>query len=399
MADPVDRDTKALPLQGIRVVEFAHMVMGPTCGLVLADLGADVIKVEPAPEGDNTRRLGGSGAGFFPLANRNKRSLAVDIKSPSGIALVRRLLATADVLVENFRPGALDKLGLGYAEVSAANRLLVYCSCKGFLPGPYEHRVALDEVVQMMGGLAYMTGFPGRPMRAGSSVNDIMGGMFGAIGILAALNERHTTGRGKHVQSGLFENNVLLVAQHMAQFAVSGREAPPMTQRLPAWPVYDIFDVRDGQVFVGVVTDTQWKVFCAAFGLGALTADASLDTQLARVEARERTLPVIAAALAGYSREALMAKCEALGLPYAPIVRPVELFDDPHLNGSGGLLALTLPDGRATKLPALPLSLDGQRLGIRRDLPGVGEHGGEIARELGYSDDAIAAMRNAGDLV
>ncbi|MBU6497696.1 MAG: CoA transferase, partial [Rhodospirillales bacterium] len=339
------------------------------------------------------------GAGFFAMANRNKRSLAVDLKSAEGIALVRRLLKTADALVENFRPGAMDKLGLGYAALSAENPRLIYCSCKGFLPGPYDHRVALDEVVQMMGGLAYMTGFRDRPLRAGSSVNDIMGGMFGAIGILAAINERHVTGRGKLVQSGLFENNVLLVAQHMAQFAVSGVEAPPMTDRRPAWPVYDIFDVADGQVFVGVVTETQWRVFCEAFGLPDLAADPGLATQNQRVAERARTIPRIAEIFRGYTRESLMARCEELGLPFAPIARPVELFDDVHLNGSGGLVALTLPDGRATKLPALPLSLDGERLGLRHDLPKPGQHDEEIARELGYSDAEIAALRAKGTLV
>ena len=388
-----------LPLAGIRVVEFAHMVMGPTCGLVLADLGADVIKVEPAPDGDNTRRLAGAGAGFFALANRNKRSLAVNLKAPDGMALVRRLLAGADVLIENFRPGAMDKLGLGWEPLHALNPRLIYCSCKGFLPGPYEHRVALDEVVQMMGGLAYMTGDPGRPLRAGSSVNDIMGGMFGAIGILAALNQRHATGLGRHVQSALFENNVLLVAQHMAQFAVTGEEAAPMTNRKPAWPIYDIFDTSDGQVFVGAVTDTQWKVLCEAFALGDLAADPELTTQHQRVAQRVRTLPRVAAAFAAYTRAGLMAKCEALGLPYAPIARPVELFDDPHLNASGGLVALTLPDGRATKLPALPLALDGERLGVRRDLPLVGQHGAELAGELGYSAAEVAALRAVGALV
>ena len=388
-----------LPLAGIRVVEFAHMVMGPTCGLVLADLGADVIKVEPAPDGDNTRRLSGSGAGFFALANRNKRSLAVNLKAPDGMALVRRLLASADVLIENFRPGAMDKLGLGWEPVHALNPRLIYCSCKGFLPGPYEHRVALDEVVQMMGGLAYMTGDPGRPLRAGSSVNDIMGGMFGAIGILAALNERHATGLGRLVQSALFENNVLLVAQHMAQFAVTGEEAAPMTQRRPAWPIYDIFDTSDGQLFIGVVTDTQWHVFCQAFSLGDLAADPGLVTQRQRVEQRARTLPRAAEVFRGYTRAALMEKCEALGLPYAPIARPVELFDDPHLNASGGLLPLTLADGRKTKLPALPLALDGVRLGVRRDLPAVGQHGAEVAEELGYSEADVAALRAAGVLV
>ncbi len=389
----------ALPLAGIRVVEFAHMVMGPTCGLVLADLGADVIKVEPAPNGDNTRRLAGAGSGFFALANRNKRSLAVDLQSAAGMALVRRLLAGADVLVENFRPGAMDKLGLGWADLHPFNPRLIYCSCKGFLPGPYENRVALDEVVQMMGGLAYMTGEPGRPMRAGSSVNDIMGGMFGAIGILAALNQRHATGEGRHVQSALFENNVLLVAQHMAQYVVSGEEAPPMTQRRPAWPIYDIFATADGQVFVGAVTDTQWQLFCAAFGLEDLAADPALATQQQRVAQRARTLPRAAAALRGYTRAALMAKCDALGLPYAPIVRPIELFDDPHLNASGGLLAMTLPGGLRTKLPGLPLALDGERPPLRRDPPEVGQHGAELAAELGYGPAEVAALQASGALV
>lgn len=389
-----------LPLEGIRVVEFTHMVMGPACGLVLADLGAEVVKVEPAPEGDNTRRLAASGAGFFAALNRNKRSLAIDLKSADGMALVRKLLADADVLLENFRPGAMARLDLGWEPVSALNPRLIYCSCKGFLPGPYEHRTALDETVQMMGGLAYMTGLPGRPLRAGSSVNDIMGGMFGAIGVLAALEERHTTGRGKHVESGLFENNVLLMAQHMAQIAATGREPPPMSQRTPAWPVYDIFETADdNQVFVGAVTDTQWTIFCDAFGLDDLARDPTLTTRAERVGARARTLPRIAEALRRWTKTDLMERCEALGLPYAPIARPVELFDDPHLNASGGLLETTLADGRKAKLPALPLALDQARPGLRRDLPGPGEHGVEIARELGYGEDEIARMRAAGVLV
>ncbi len=376
------------PLAGLRVVEFTHMVMGPACGLVLGDLGADVIKVEPSPDGDNTRRLGGSGAGFFAIMNRNKRSMAVDMKSPEGMAATRRLLSTADVLVENFRPGALDKLGLSYQALQADNPRLIYCSCKGFLPGPYEHRVALDEVVQMMGGLAYMTGPPGQPLRAGSSVNDIMGGMFAAIGILAAVQERHATGRGRHIQSGLFENNVLLMAQHMAQFATLGTEAPPMSVRQVAWPIYDLFETSDGtQIFVGVVTDTQWRLFCAEFGLPGLAADPALLTQGQRVASRSRVLPIVGAALRQYDRVALMQKCERLGLPFAPITRPTELFDDPHLNASGGLVPVTLPNGVATKLPALPLSFDGARPVQRSGLPAVGQHTAEIMAEL----DALLA--------
>ena len=376
------------PLAGLRVVEFTHMVMGPACGLVLADLGADVIKVEPSPDGDNTRRLGGSGAGFFAIMNRNKRSMAVDMKSPGGLAAVKRLLNTADALVENFRPGALDKLGLSYEALRVENPRLIYASLKGFLPGPYEHRVALDEVVQMMGGLAYMTGPPGQPLRAGSSVNDIMGGMFATIGILAAVQERHVTGHGRHVQVGLFENNVLLMAQHMAQYAILGREAPPMSVRQVAWPIYDLFETSDGgQVFVGVVTDTQWRLFCTEFHLPELAADPALLTQPQRVASRPRVLPIVGAALRQYDRAALMEKCERLGLPFAPITRPVELFDDVHLNASGGLVPVTLPNGEATKLPALPLSFDGERPVQRSGLPAVGQHTAEVMAEL----DALLA--------
>jgi crotonobetainyl-CoA:carnitine CoA-transferase CaiB-like acyl-CoA transferase len=391
------------PLAHLKVVEFTHMVMGPTTGMVLADLGADVVKVEPAPEGDSTRRLTGSGTGFYAAFQRGRRSLCVDMKTPEGLALVRKLVAGADVLIENFRPGAMEKLGLGSAALSAENPRLIYCSCKGFLPGPYEHRTALDEVVQMMGGLAYMTGPVGKPQRAGSSVIDIMGGMAAAIAILAAVAERERTGRGRHVEAGLFETVALLMAQHMAQTAITGQEPQPMSVRTPAWPVYDVFDTADGgQVFVGVVTDTQWPAFCAAFGLDDLAADPALATKQQRVAARARTIPRVAAAFRAYTKPALMAKCEALGLPFAPIGRPADLFDDPHLNAAGGLVPLTLPDGRPVKLPALPVAIDGQRPAGsgtgRRDLVPPGVDGAAIAAELGYSAAEIAALRHAGVL-
>ena len=286
--------SQPLPLAGVRVIEFSHMVMGPTCGMVLADLGADVIKVEPAPAGDNTRRLTGTGVGFFPTFNRNKRSFCVDMKKPAGRELVLKLIAQADVVLENFRPGAMDKLGLGYEYLSKLNPRLIYCSCKGFLPGPYEHRSALDEVVQMMGGLAYMTGPPGQPLRAGSSVNDIMGGLFAVIGVLSALRQREVTGCGSLVQSGLFETNMVLVAQHMARVALEGKEPPPYgdPKMEKPWPLYDVFRTADpdAQVFVGVVTDTQWRSFCSAFGLDDLLHDPSLDSMQKLAAARPRIL-------------------------------------------------------------------------------------------------------------
>jgi crotonobetainyl-CoA:carnitine CoA-transferase CaiB-like acyl-CoA transferase len=389
----------ALPLDGIRVLEFSHMVMGPTTGLLLGDLGADVIKIEPLGAGDNTRRLPGSGSGFFVTYNRNKRSLALDLKSNKAVALVKRLAKTADIVTENFRPGGLEAMGLGYDALSALNPRLIYCSLKGFLPGPYEHRAALDEVVQMMGGLAYMTGPPGRPLRAGASVNDVMGGMFAVIAILAALQQRHTTGKGQFVQSALFENNVFLVGQHMAQFAVTGAPAAPMPARISAWAVYDIFESADAlPIFIGIVSDTQWRAFCEGFDRPDLLADPSLATNPQRVAAREIFLPELRRLFKTFTRAELIEKCERWQLPFAPVMKPEELVDDPHLATPGAMVPLTLADGREVRVPALPIEMDGQRFGARRDIPRAGEHSVEIMRELGLSAEEIAALQADGVL-
>ncbi len=388
-----------LPLEGVRVVEFSHMVMGPTCGLVLADLGADVIKVEPPGRGDNTRRLPGAGAGFFITFNRNKRSVALDLANPAGLAFARELVARSDVVIENFRPGRMDEIGLGYGALAPLNPRLIYCSLKGFLAGPYEHRPALDEVVQMMGGLAYMTGPPGRPLRAGAPVNDMMGGMFAVIGILAALHERERSGAGQHVTSSLYENVAFLVASSMAQFAVTGKPANPMPDRISAWAVYDVFETRDGlQIFVGVVTDTQWRTFCEVFDQPALAADVALATNPQRVAARERLIPLLRELFKTFTRDRMVAMCEQAKLPYAPIRRPDELFDDPQLNVPGGMVEVSLPDGRVTRIPALPLQFGDQRLGRRRDIPRAGEHSVAIARELGMDRAAIEALIESGVL-
>jgi len=368
------------------------MVMGPSCGLVLADLGAEVIKVEPLA-GDNTRRLEAAGAGFFPVFNRNKKSFAVDLQTPEGTDLVHRLLKKADVLTENFRPGALDKLGFSYEKLSQENPRIIYCSLKGFLSGPYEHRLALDEVTQMMGGLAYMTGLPDRPLRAGSSVIDIMGGTFAAVGILAALRERETSGRGTRVTSSLFESTAYLVAQHMAQFELTGEAPPPMSVKRPAWGIYDIFDTREGgRLFVGVVTDTQWEVFCREFGEPQLAADARLKTNGMRVKERGWLLPRLADIMKKHTQAELAAKLEAIGLPFAPIAKPWDLLDDPHLNASGGLLSMKV-DSKSLRVPALPLALGGKRLAKRMDPPKVGEHGRELLVQLGCSPQEIENLR------
>ncbi len=396
---PATPSTRALPLAGIRVVEFTHMVMGPTCGMVLGDLGAEVIKVEPLG-GDSTRKLLGSGAGFYPLFNRNKKSLAIDLQSARGREVVLKLIGTADIVSENFKSSTMQKLGLDYASLARLDPRLIYVSHKGFLPGPYDHRTALDEVVQMMGGLAYMTGRPGDPLRAGSSVNDIMGGMFGAIGAMAALMQRQHSGQGQEVESALYENNVFLVAQHMMQFAITGKAADPMPQKISPWGIYDVFSVKDqGQIFLAVVSDTQWAIFCKAFGFADLQADARLASNNHRVLARSWLIPLLRERLADKQASELAALFEAHGLPFAPITDPQHLFEDPHLNATGGLAPMTLPDGRETRVPLLPLKLDGERLGLRLDPPRLDEHGTELLLSLGYSADEVTAMRSDGVLL
>jgi crotonobetainyl-CoA:carnitine CoA-transferase CaiB-like acyl-CoA transferase len=391
-----------LPLTGLRVVEFTHMVMGPTCGMVLADMGAEVIKVEPI-DGDRTRHLLGAGSGFFPMFNRNKKSIAIDLHQPEGAALARRLAASADVVAENFRPGIMKKYGLDYASLSATNERLIYVSLKGFLPGPYEHRTALDEVVQMMGGLAYMTGRPGDPLRAGTSVNDIMGGMFGAIGALGALIQRGITGRGQEVQSALFENNVFLMGQHMLQYAVTGKPAAPLPARDNPWAVYDVFTVRDGeQIFLAAVSDPQWDTFCDALGYADLKADASLRTNNDRVRVRPALLATLRERLAHRSAAELSALFERVGLPFAPIRKPEELYEDEHLNATGGLADITLTDGaragETARTTLFPFTLDGQRLGVRLQPPRCGQHSSELAAALGYSADEIRALQSSAAL-
>ena len=389
----------SLPLAGIRVVEFTHMVMGPTCGMVLADLGAEVIKVEPV-EGDRTRHLLGAGAGFFPMFNRNKKSIALDLRQPQGLEAAIRLASTADVVAQNFKPGVMSKYGLDYAALSKLNERLIYVNHTGFLPGPYEHRTALDEVVQMMGGLAYMTGRPGDPLRAGTSVNDIMGGMFGAIGAMAALMQRAQTGKGQEIDSALFENNVFLVGQHMMQYAVTGEAAEPMPNRISAWSVYDVFTVKDGeQIFLAAVSDAQWRTMCQAFGWADLLANPRYTTNNERVRERPALLADLRARLARMDVAQVAKIFEDNGLPYAPISKPEQLLDDPHLQATGGLAEVTLTDGeragQTAQTTLLPLRMAGERLAVRQNPPRLGEHTAELLASLGYDAAQISVMQAA----
>ena len=383
-----------LPLSGVRVLEFCHTIMGPTAGLLMADLGADVIKIEPAPQGDRTRRLPGFAAGFFGTFNRNKRSLGIDLKHPRGKAIIAELAKSADVVMENFAPGTMGRLGCGYDVLSMDNPGLVFCSLKGFLSGPYEHRPALDEVVQFMGGLAYMTGPPGQPLRAGASVIDILGGTFAVLGILAALQERERTGKGQVVRSSLYESTTFLMAQHMAGQAITGRPTPPMPAREGAWGVYEPFETSDGdQVFIGITSDNHWQRFCEYFARPDLYDNPAYATNEARVKARPVLLEVVAEIAKQHTKAELVEVFDRIGIPFAPVIRPDELFEDEHLNQSGQLLDVEVKEGLWTRLPKLPIEIGAHPIGeIRSQPPRPGEHTRAILGELGLDSAEIEAL-------
>ena len=387
----------SLPLADIRALEFTHAVMGPAAGLVLADMGAEVIRVEPAPHGDHTRRLKGFGTGYHTFFNRNKKSLAVDVKMDAGREIVYRLLPSSDVLVENFAPGTMERLGLGYEQVKGIAPRLIYCRLKGFMEGPYSGRTALDEVVQMMSGLAYMTGPPGQPLRAGASIVDIMGGTFGALGVLVALRQRQESGEGRLVSSGLFETAAYIMGQHMAYGAIAQEPVPPMPARVSPWAVYRLFDTKDGeQIFVGITSDKHWEAFCHSFERPDLLADTSLATNNQRVEARERLHAELEAIFATLPKSEIVRRCQEAGIPFSPIARPEDLFEDPQLVEGGSLAMTTLPDGRRVPLPRLPLALDGFRPDLRQDAPGIGAHTRRLLATLGYDDEEIDRLQQEG---
>ena len=374
--------TTPLLLKNIRVIEMSHMIMGPSCGMMLAQLGAEVIKVEP-PKGDKTRELKGMGTAFFPLFNRGKRSVVLDLTLMQDRVTFDVLLATADVFVENFRDGQLEKQGINVETLREKYPELIIAGHKGFLSGPYEHRPALDEVVQMMSGLAMMTGSLEQPKRVGSSANDIMGGMFGVIGILAALLERQKTGLGKDIRVGLFENCLFMVAQHMVQYDMTAVPSVPMPDRVHAWPIYDIFNTLDGQkFFIGVVTDGHWLSFCQTFGLAAFLDDPRLQSATDRIGARAWTVPIVAEKMANQDIADLETTLDQLNIPFSRINRPEDMFNDPHVLRDGGLVTATDVNGQKFRSPALPIELDGQSLGADLIVPELGQHTADVLAEL-----------------
>ncbi len=386
-----------LPLSGIRVLEFTHAVLGPVAGYHLAEFGAEVIRIERTPHGDPTRRLAGFGMGYFTMFNRNKKSLVVDLKTDEGRNMVHKLLTTSDILVENFGPGTMERLGFGYENLAKQYPQLIYCALKGFMPGPYEQRMALDEVVQMMSGLAYMTGRPGDPLRAGASIIDIVTGIYGAMGCLLAWQERQKTGKGQLVRSALFETAAFIMGHHMAYAAIAQEPVPSMPARISAWAIYHRFETADNEsIFVGITSDKQWVRFCNEFNRPDWLADERLATNNGRIAQREWLLPQVTALFAGLDLADIIHGCEAANLPFSPIARPEDLFEDPQLNESGALQEVTLPDGQKTKLPHLPIQLQDQAWHIHQQPAQPGQHTAEILNAIDYSPTQIEQLVDKG---
>jgi len=317
-----------------------------------------------------------------------RSSVVLDLGTAKGREAFDALLSSADVFIENFRDGQLEKQGIGAASLREKHPDLIIAGHKGFLSGPYEHRPALDEVVQMMTGLAMMTGSLEKPLRVGSSANDIMGGMFGVIGILAALLDRQKTGKGKEIRIGLFENCLFMVAQHMVQHDLTGAPSVPMPNRIHAWPIYDIFRTRDQkQIFIGVVTDGHWKSFCQTYDLPEFLTNLDLQNATDRIDARGWTVPIVAERIALHDLAGLERTLDRLNIPFARINSPEDMFNDPHVLREGGLVTATNVNGQKFRAPALPLELDGHGLGANLTVPALGEDTDEILAELGLSTE------------
>jgi len=383
-------------ISDLKVLELGHIVAGPTASLIFAQMGADVIKIERPGSGDQSRFSRGN-QGYFLAFNSNKRSIILDIKSPKGKEVFAKLLETADVIIDNYGPGVLDRLGFHYDEMTRINPRIIHCSIKGFLPGPHEDRTLLDEPAQMMGGLAYMTGPRGMPIRAGASLVDISGAMFGVIGILTALHEREKTGRGRQIKVGLFETVVFLVSQHIAKAGISNEVPPPMPERGMGkdlgWGIYRIFETRDNRnVFIGVTSDAHWEKYCKEFKVDDLWQEEALRTNEGRRKEYDRLTRRTEEMVKKLTFKETIEHLEKANIPFAPVNTPMDLFDNPHLSEREHFSKATAPDGTFSPLPNLPIMFDMWKSVPRKDPPKLGEHTAEILAGLGYSAKEIEAL-------
>jgi crotonobetainyl-CoA:carnitine CoA-transferase CaiB-like acyl-CoA transferase len=366
--------------------------------MLLADLGADVVRVERPDSGDTFRS---TNEAMFAYLNRNKRAVAIDLKTPAGKSVYEKLVVSADVVIDNFAPGVVERLGIAYSDLFEINPRIIYLSLKGFLPGPYGSRPLLDELAQMMGGLAFMTGPPGRPLRAGAAIVDMGGAAYGVIGVLAALVQRGVTGVGQDVKVGLFESVVYWNGQHMADAAATGLASVPFPERAQVdrmtWGVYDLFTTSDERkIFVGVTSDAHWSRFCQSLAFDDLAEDPRLSTNALRSASRDWLIPLLQDRLRDQTALELLTMLGEAEVPFAPVSRPDELGDNPHLNLSGQLLDIVLPHGGHAKLPKPPFTSDKYEFSVDRSAPGLGEHTREVLLEAGISEKEIIELSDHG---
>lgn len=391
------------PLQGIKVIELARILAGPWVGQTLADLGADVIKVE-SPEGDDTRGWGPpfvkdeSGedrdAAYFHACNRGKRSITADFRKPEGKEIVRRLVADADIVIENFKVGGLEKYGLDYESLKAVNPKLIYCSITGFgQDGPYAHRAGYDFMIQGMGGIMELTGDPeGDPQKIGVAFADIFTGLYGVIGILAALRRRDITGEGEWVDMALLDAQVGVLANQALNYFVSGVSPRRLGNAHPNIVPYQVFPASDGHLIVAVGNDGQFKRFCAVLGLPELAGMPKFATNSARVAARSELIPILTAETAARKRDDLLAALELEGVPAGPINTVADVFDDKQVRHRG--MKVDLPatgvQGGSVASVRTPIAFRNGELVIEHAAPALGEHTQEILAELGLVPQGIA---------
>ncbi|MBZ9748752.1 CoA transferase [Mesorhizobium sp. CO1-1-7] len=382
------------PLKGVRVVELARILAGPWAGQLLADLGADVIKVESPDGGDDTRKWGppfvmshdgeNLSAAYYHSCNRGKRSIAIDFSTPEGAETVRRLVATADVLIENFKLGGLKKYGLDHGSLKEINPRLVYCSITGFgQNGPYAPRAGYDFIIQAMAGMMSITGEPGRePQKAGVAISDIFTGLYSVIAIQAALRHAEQTGEGQHIDMALFDTQISALGNQNLNYLVSGKSPVQMGNAHMNIAPYEVLPVRDGHIILAVGNDGQFAKFCAAVGLGDLPANPDFTTNPARVANRVELRARIIDALKIFDRDPLLAKLEAASVPASPINTIGQMFDDPQTIARG--MRLDLDDGHGNRLPSVraPMVMSGTPLTYERPSPRLGEHTDEILAEL-----------------
>ncbi len=391
---------QALPLEGVKVIELSHIVAGPSGGMILADLGADVLKIENPDSGDTSRNRSGDGATFFTYG-RNKRYMALDLRHKKGKKIFEQLVARSDVVLDNFAPGALKRLGLDYSWGKRVNPRIIYCSVKGFLPGPYADRPFLDELAQMAGGLAYLTGLKDQPMRAGASITDIGAATYGVIGILAALYRRQATGKGDCVEAGLFETIVFWISQYITRSQMTGSNPPPRGARKSGmgatmgWGVYELFPTKTGKpVFIAVSGNRHWTGLCDALGFDDWRDSAEFNSNGKRSSQKVRIAARIAKETVKLTYNDITRRLYKGLVPYAPVGTPLDLVNEKHLNEGNYWLPLKTPR-QSLKVPKLPLSMGETTDFTMRLQPAcLGAHTDQILKELGYKNAEIKALKS-----